>query len=80
VIAWIEAHRPARSSPLVSRDCPANQWGANWSGWFASFSFHAAQPGVSHEVLVAVRAAKGGGTALRADGQVFVHSEEPTKA
>ena len=29
VIAWIEAHRPARSTPAVSRDGPGNHPGAN---------------------------------------------------
>jgi hypothetical protein len=79
VIAWIEAHRPARSMPAVSRDGPGNQPGASRAFWFASFSFPAKQPDVSLEVLVVVEAAKGGGTALRADGQVFVYCPEPTK-
>jgi hypothetical protein len=79
VIRWIEAHRPTGSTPAVSRDGPRNHVGGGWSGWFASFSFPAQQPGATFELLIAVRAAKSGGTALRVDGQVFVHHTEPTK-
>ena len=80
VIAWIEAHRPASSTPAVSRDGPRNHAGGGWTGWFAAFAFPAQHSGASHELLIAVTAAKGGGTALRADGRVFVHRKEPRKA
>jgi hypothetical protein len=65
VIAWIEAHQPADST--VSSTGYGGQYGVRVM-WSVTFAFPAAPGQISQEGLgVAVTAAKGGGTAMRAD-------------
>ena len=64
-IAWIKAHQPAGST--VSSAGWGGQYGTRLM-WFVTFAFPAAPGRISQEgVGIAVTAATGGGTAMRAD-------------
>jgi hypothetical protein len=68
VLSWIEAHPPA-GAKLMMTGAATRGTTSEWAG----FSFLAPRGGgaPSELLLITVTAARGGGTALRADGQVI---------